>query len=64
MTVDQWQDFKMFFATKHPDIDKKLPSKSLINGEPFITQPATMTNDDYAEYNKILDNWRMENNAL
>jgi len=64
MTLEQWTDFRIFFSKNHVELDKKFPSKSLVNGQPFITQPATVSNAEYAEYNKILDDWQEENNAL
>ena len=64
MTNEQWTNFLTFFASSYPELDSKLPARSLVNGQPFITQPAKVTNEEYAEYNNILDKWAEENNAI
>ena len=63
MTLNQWQDFQVFFANHYPELDKKFPSKSLVNGQPFVTQPAIVKNEEYEEFNKIMEEWRNQNNA-
>ena len=64
MTHEQWTEFQIFFASNYPDLDSKFPAKSLVDGQPFITQPAKVSNEEYAEYNKILDEWAEKNNVV
>jgi len=64
MTLDQWTEFQNFFIKNYPELESKFPSKLLVNGQPFISQPSKVTNEEYAEYNKILDKWVEKNNAI
>lgn len=50
-----------YLHSEYPEISNQLSNRALISGAIASFQPAKMSNEDYAEYQKILYTWQIDN---
>jgi hypothetical protein len=64
VTPQDAMKFWSFIDKEHPEIGKQLPSRIIVNGAIVSFQPVYMTDDDYKTYQKLLDDWYVNNGFM
>ncbi len=61
ITPDAANKFWAYLEKEYPEISKQLSTRTLINGAIASFKPAKMSDEDYAEYERILYTWQIDN---